>query len=70
MAKQRGIHLDELAARAGLSRTVFYTLNDPRVSTARAIADALGVTLDKLTRDQPAPKRASRKRPSVIYGPR
>jgi transcriptional regulator with XRE-family HTH domain len=62
MAKRRGIHLDELAERAGLSRTVFYTLKDPKVSTARAIADALGITLDRLTRDQPASKRASRQR--------
>ena len=62
MAKRRGIHLDELAERAGLSRTVFYTLNDPRISTARAIADALGITLDRLTRDEPASKRASRQR--------
>jgi len=62
MADRRGIHLDELAERAGLSRTVFYTLNDPKVSTARAIADALGVTLDRLTRDEPSEKRTARQR--------
>lgn len=54
MAKRRGIHLDELAERAGLSRTVFYTLKDPKVSTAKAIADALGVTIDRLTREESA----------------
>ena len=62
MAKRRGIHLDELAERAGLSRTVFYTLKDPKVSTARAIADALGITLDRLTRDEPSEKRPARQR--------
>jgi transcriptional regulator with XRE-family HTH domain len=62
MAKRRGIHLDELAERAGLSRTVFYTLNDPKVSTAKALADALGVTVDRLIREEPASKRTARKR--------
>jgi len=57
MAKRRGLHLDEVAERAGLSRTVFYTLKDPKVSTARAIADALGVTIDRLTRDDSADAR-------------
>jgi transcriptional regulator with XRE-family HTH domain len=62
MAKRRGIPLDELAERAGIRRATIYELSDPRVSTARAIADALGVTLDRLTRDEPASKRTTRQR--------
>jgi len=54
MAKRRGIGLDELADIAGLRRATIYELNDPKVSTARAIAEALGVTLDRLTREESA----------------
>ena len=60
MAKRRGIRLDELASQAGLSRTVFYTLKDPRVSTAKALADALGVTVDRLIAPPSSSRRASK----------
>ena len=51
LAKRRGMHIDELANAAGITPQCIYQLKDPRVSTARAIADALGVTLDRLTRE-------------------
>jgi DNA-binding XRE family transcriptional regulator len=62
MAKRRGMHIDDLAAAAGITPQCIYQLKDPRVSTARAIADALGVTLDRLTRDESASKRTTRQR--------
>mgnify|MGYP003335998830 CR=1 FL=1 len=58
MAKRRGLHLDELASRAGVGVATLYQLKDPRVSTAKAIADALGVTLDRLLAQ---PKRSARR---------
>jgi transcriptional regulator with XRE-family HTH domain len=48
MAKRRGMHLDELADKAGIPIGTLYQLRDPRVSTAKAIANALGVTVDRL----------------------
>jgi len=51
MARRKGLHLDELASRSGLSDTAFYKLKDPRLSTLRKLSNALGVTIDKLTRD-------------------
>jgi transcriptional regulator with XRE-family HTH domain len=57
MAKRRGVRLDELAARAGVGRATLYQLNDPKVSTAKAIADALGVTVDRLI----SPPRSGRR---------
>ena len=58
LARRRGISISELAALAGISRVALYDINDPKVSTARAIADALGVTLDRLTREErPPPHR-------------
>jgi transcriptional regulator with XRE-family HTH domain len=56
LARRRGLRLDQLAEIAGVGRATLYQLNDPKVSTARAIAAALGVTLDRLTRDEPAAK--------------
>jgi len=56
LAKRKGLHIDELAAAAGITRQGIYQLNDPKVSTARAIAEALGVTLDRLTQEEPAAK--------------
>ena len=58
MAKRRGMRLDELAARAGLSIATLYNIGDPKVSTAKAIADALGVTMDKLV---DPPQRSARR---------
>ena len=62
LARQRGMHIDDLAAAAGITRQGIYQLKDPRVSTARAIADALGVTLDRLTRAESLEKRSTRQR--------
>jgi len=62
MARRRGLRLDELAERAGLGVATLYQLNDPRVSTAKALADALGVTVDRLIREEPASKRTARQR--------
>ncbi len=62
MARRRGLRLDELAERAGLGVATLYQLNDPRVSTAKALADALGVTVDRLIRPEPASKRTARRR--------
>ena len=50
MAKRRGMRLDDVADAAGVSVACIYQLNDPKVSTAKALADALGVTIDRLVR--------------------
>jgi transcriptional regulator with XRE-family HTH domain len=55
IARRRGLHLDELAAAAGVGTSTLYQLNNPRVSTAKAIADVLGITVDRLI----APPRRS-----------
>jgi transcriptional regulator with XRE-family HTH domain len=57
MAKSRGMHLDELAERAGVGRATLYQLNDPKVSTAKAIAECLGVTIDRLIAPPPRSSR-------------
>jgi len=54
LARKRGMHIDDLAAAAGITPQGIYQLKDPRVSTARAIADALGITLDRLMREESA----------------
>jgi transcriptional regulator with XRE-family HTH domain len=64
LAKRRNLHLDELAERAGVTVACIYKLKDPKVSTAKAIADALGVTLDRLLRTRQAaspPARPARR---------
>jgi len=48
MAKRRGVRLEELASMAGVGRATLYQISDPKVSTAKALADALGVTVDRL----------------------
>lgn len=58
LASQRGMHLDQVAARAGISTTTLYRLVDPKVSTAKAIAEALGITIDRLLAP---PRRSSRR---------
>lgn len=57
LADARGMHLDEVAAKAGIAVATLYQLRDPKLSTAKAIADALGVTVDRLAARQ---SRASR----------
>jgi transcriptional regulator with XRE-family HTH domain len=54
MAKRKGLKIEQLAEMAGVGRATLYQLKDPKVSTARAIADALGITLDRLTREESA----------------
>lgn len=61
LAKRRGMHLDDLAAAAGVGVSTLYRLHDPRVSTVQAIASALGVTMDRLI----APPRRSSGRASA-----
>jgi transcriptional regulator with XRE-family HTH domain len=61
LARSRGLHLDELAAKAGISTPTLYQLRDPKVSTAKAIAAALGITIDRLI----APPRRSSRRASA-----
>lgn len=56
-AKRRGLSVHDLARQAGVGVATLYQLKDPKVSTAKAIADALGVTLDRLTRDESAAAR-------------
>lgn len=58
LAKRRGLHLDDLAAAAGIGRSTLYRLHDPRASTLKAIASALGVTIDRLLS---TPKRPARR---------
>lgn len=61
LAFRRGLHLDDVASRAGIATTTLYRLVDPKVSTAKAIADALGITVDRLI----APPRRSSRRASA-----
>lgn len=53
LAARRGIHLDEVAEAAGisyptLSRILSGRIASPRLQTVVAIADALGVSADRL----------------------
>lgn len=48
MANRRGIQIDELARKAGVSPGAIYDLGDPRLSTLRKIASALGVKVGRL----------------------
>jgi transcriptional regulator with XRE-family HTH domain len=58
MARRRGLRLDQLAAKAGVSVATLYNIGDPKLSTAKALADALGVTVDRLAfpRSRSAPQ--------------
>lgn len=58
LAATKGMHLDDLAQKAGIPIGTVYDLRDPRVSTAQAIASALGVTIDRLLA---SPKRSARR---------
>lgn len=57
LAKRRGLNIDDLAGAAGIGRSTLYGLHDPRLSTAQAIAAALGITVDKLLTDELPKKR-------------
>ena len=53
LAAARGMHLDEVASRAGISTPGLYLIltgetNSPRLATVKAIASALGVKIEKL----------------------
>lgn len=52
-AHQRGLHMDEVAAAAGIQTPSLYRIltgeiRSPRLATVKAIAKALGVKLEKL----------------------
>jgi transcriptional regulator with XRE-family HTH domain len=49
LAKRRGLRLDQLADKAGVCVATLYNIHDPKVSTAKALAAALGITIDRLT---------------------
>jgi transcriptional regulator with XRE-family HTH domain len=53
LAASRGLHLDELADRAGirfptLHRICTGRIKSPKLETVKALAEALGVKLDRL----------------------
>jgi transcriptional regulator with XRE-family HTH domain len=53
LAAAKGLHIDEVAAAAGISTPGLYLIltgdtQSPRLATIKAIAAALGVKLDKL----------------------
>jgi transcriptional regulator with XRE-family HTH domain len=53
-AAKAGLHLDELASRAGLTYQCLYQIRvgktrRPSVATLAAVAKALGISIDKLT---------------------
>lgn len=48
IAAKRGMSVEGLAAAAGLSPTTIYLVKDPKVSTVRKLADALGMKPGKL----------------------
>lgn len=56
-ARRRGMHLDELAERAGVGVATIYQISDPKLSTAKAIAAALGITIDRMIS---TPRRSTR----------
>jgi transcriptional regulator with XRE-family HTH domain len=60
LAKRRGLRLEDLAEAAGVGLSTLYRLHDPRVSTVKAIADTLGVTIDRLMRTGQPSRETSR----------
>lgn len=48
LASKRGMTIEALAAAAGIHSTTLYALRDPKVSTVRKLADALGMKIGKL----------------------
>ena len=63
LAARRGMTLEQLAVAGGLRLSTLYRITtgdtpDPRVSTVQAIAEALGITMDRLICQ---PRRSSRR---------
>lgn len=59
---RRGVRLEDLASSAGVSLPTLYRIvggltPDPKVSTLKAIADSLDVTVDRLIRKTAEPAR-------------
>jgi transcriptional regulator with XRE-family HTH domain len=59
-----GLSQQALATRAGLSISAVFQIeqgskNDPRVSTVKALADALGVAVDDLLTERPSAPETS-----------
>ena len=55
LADARGLHIDELAAAAGIShptlnRICTGRIKSPKLETIKAIADVLGVKIDRLAK--------------------
>lgn len=48
LATKRGMSIKALSEVAGIDRDTLYKLRDPRISTTRKIADALGMKPGKL----------------------
>lgn len=53
LAASRGLHIDQVATAAGISRAGLYQIltgkiRSPRLATVKALATALGVRLEKL----------------------
>jgi lambda repressor-like predicted transcriptional regulator len=48
LAAKRGMSIATLSEVAGIDRNTLYKLSDPRMSTARKIADALGMKTGRL----------------------
>ena len=48
LAQRRGLSIATLSVLAGIDRDTLYKIRDPKVSTTRKIADALGMKTGKL----------------------
>ena len=64
IAKQRGMNLQSVAEKAGLSKNTIYKWKDgqsPRIVTVKAVADVLGVSSEYLlgNTDEPTTKNVS-----------
>jgi transcriptional regulator with XRE-family HTH domain len=62
LADDRGLHIDEVAATAGIAKATLYRIltggiASPRLATVQAIAAAFGVTVDRLLAVEPPKKR-------------
>ena len=49
LASKRGMSITTLSDMAGIDRNTLYKLSDPRLSTIRKMADALGMKTGKLS---------------------